>query len=124
MKKPGPSPAILAHEKVGRGGKKWAVDMMGSPHLRTDDELALAERKARPRVVIARPSRWSNHLHVDVAAAEGRLMGAVEGHYQVLDSSRFKPPGNVDIYVSPNEVVIEPHENVLTIEVDPATAIR
>jgi hypothetical protein len=51
-----------------------------------------------------------------------RLMGAVEGHYQVMVSSRFKPPANVDIYVLPNDVVIEPHENVLTIEVDPATA--
>jgi hypothetical protein len=45
IKKPGAVPAILAHEKEGRGGRKWAVDVMLSPHHMTDEELNLAKGK-------------------------------------------------------------------------------
>ena len=42
LAKPGLTMPILAHEQVGRNGKKWSVDMMGATSERTDDELKKA----------------------------------------------------------------------------------
>jgi hypothetical protein len=42
LNKPGPTMPILAHEKEGRSGVKWAVDMMGATSQRTDDEIKKA----------------------------------------------------------------------------------
>ena len=42
LSKPGSTMPFLAHEKEGRSGKKWAVDMMGATSQVTDDELKKA----------------------------------------------------------------------------------
>jgi hypothetical protein len=52
-----------------------------------------------------------------------RLNGAMEGDYQVMVSARFSADaGGVNIYKLSQTYKIEPRDNQLTIEVDPATA--
>lgn len=42
IRNPHPTPPVIAHEKVGRAGKKWVVDTM-TPRLLSDDELSKAK---------------------------------------------------------------------------------
>jgi hypothetical protein len=78
--------------------------------------------QADPRLVMDAPIEDNGSFSLSMMAGDQRLDGAAEGAYHVMVSSRFAAGTGVQVYMLKNPVTIEPKENTLVIEVDPATA--
>ena len=81
--------------------------------------------KSEPSRVMDSPIADDGSFELGIVFDKRRLPGGIPGPCQVLISSRFGGPDKgVEIYLLPDERVIEPRDNVFAIEVDPATARR
>lgn len=77
--------------------------------------------RADPRSVMEAAIADDGLFSLSMMFNDQRLFGAAEGAYQVMVSSRFQPSRGVLTYTLPGDIVIAPKENILKIEVDPAT---
>jgi hypothetical protein len=79
---------------------------------------------ADSRIVMEAPVADDGSFELSMMHGDHRLVGAMNGTYQVMVSSRFSGRNAVQTYVLPSLCSIEPKENNLIFEVDPAMVKR